>query len=205
MKKKIDLKKQLAAAYKASRKPVIVQVPPLSCLMIDGRGDPNASPQFRQVMEALYGLSYTMKFASKMSGGPDWTVMGLEGLWWTDPQGTFRMDCPKDRWQWTMLIVQPEVVTQAMFARTAKELFAKKGNPAIAQVRLDRLAEGLCAQVLHVGPYDAEGPTIAALHEFIVAQGQGQKPRGKHHEIYLGDPRRAAPEKLKTLLRQPIE
>jgi hypothetical protein len=201
--KKIDLKKQLAAAYKASRKPVIVQVPPLSCLMIDGRGNPNTSPQFRQIMEALYGLSYTMKFTSKMSGGPDWTVMGLEGLWWSDPQGTFRMDSPKDRWQWTMLIVQPEVVTRAMFARTAKELSAKKGNPAIAQVRLDRLAEGLCAQVLHVGPYDAEGPTIAALHEFIAAQGR--KLRGKHHEIYLGDPRRAAPEKLKTLLRQPIE
>ncbi len=170
--------------------------------MIDGRGDPNTSPRFRQAVEALYGLSYTMKFASKKAGGPDWTVMGLEGLWWTDTQGNFRIDLRKDRWNWTMLIVQPQVVTAKMLAKTAKELAAKKDNPAIAQVRLERLTEGLSAQVLHVGPYDAEAPTIALLHEFIAAQGR--RPRGKHHEIYLGDPRRAAPQKLKTLLRQPV-
>jgi len=112
------------------------------------------------------------------------------------------MDVSKDRWSWTMLIVQPELVTAKMLAQTAKELATKKDNPAIAQVRLERLKEGLCAQVLRVGSYDAEGPTIAALHEFIAAQGR--RPRGKHHEIYLSDPRRVAPERLKTLLRQPI-
>jgi hypothetical protein len=200
--KKIDLRKQLKAVYKASASPALVEVPPLNCLRIDGRGDPNTSPQFRQAMEALYALSYTMKFASKKAGGPDWTVMGLEGLWWTDERDGFRMGIRRDLWHWTMLIVQPEVVTAKMLAQTAKELAAKKGNPAIAQVRLERLAEGLCAQVMHVGPYDAEEPTIAALHEFIAAQGR--HPRGKHHEVYLGDPRRAAPGKLKTLLRQPV-
>ena len=170
--------------------------------MIDGRGDPNNSPRFRQAMEALYGLSYTMKFASKKAGGPDWTVMGLEGLWWTDEQGTFRMGLAKDLWNWTMLVVQPEVVTARMLAQTAKELAAKKDNPAIAQVRLERLKEGPCAQVLHVGPYDAEGPTIAALHDFIAAQGKlaRQAPR----DLPRRPPPRAAPEKLKTLLRQPV-
>jgi hypothetical protein len=199
---KIDLKKQLKAVYKASAKPALVEVPPLNCLMIDGRGDPNSSPQFHQAMEALYGLSYTMKFASKKAGGPDWTVLGVEGLWWTDPQDHFRIDRPKDTWQWTALIVQPEVVTAKMLAQTARELFTKKGNPAITQVRLERLKEGLCAQVLHVGPYDGERPTIALLHEFIAAQGR--EPRGKHHEVYLSDPRRVPPQRLKTLLRQPV-
>lgn len=198
---KIDLRKQLKAVYKASAKPTLVEVPPLDCLMIDGRGDPNTSPQFPQMMQALYGLSYTMKFASKKAGGPDWTVMGLEGLWWMADGQPFRIE-HKSKWLWTLLIVQPEVVTAKMLARTAKDLAAKKDNPAIAQVRLERLKEGLCAQVLHVGPYSAEGPTIAALHEFITAQGK--KPRGKHHEIYLGDPRRVAPERLRTILRQPV-
>ncbi len=156
--KKIELRKQLAAAYKASVKPALVNVPPLRCLMIDGRGDPNKSPQFQQALQALYGLSYTMKFASKKAGGPDWTVMGLEGLWWITEGEPFHMDRldRKDSWHWTMLIVQPEVVTHPMLARTAKELSAKKDNPAIAQVRLETLQEGPCAQVLHVGPYDAE-------------------------------------------------
>jgi hypothetical protein len=199
---KIDLRKQLKALYKAAATPVLVELPPLSCLMIDGRGDPNTSPQFHQAMEALYGLSYTMKFASKKAGGPDWTVMGLEGLWWTGEGDGFRMGVRKDLWNWTMLIVQPEVVTAKTLAQTAKELAAKKDNPAIAQVRLERLKEGLCAQVLHVGPYSAEGPTIARLHEFIAAQGR--RPRGKHHEIYLSDARRVPPERLKTILRQPV-
>jgi hypothetical protein len=198
---KIDLRKQLKALYKAAAAPALVEVPPLSCLMIDGRGDPNTSPQFRQALEALYGLSYTMKFASKKAGGPDWTVMGLEGLWWTDDRDNFRFD-RKDLWRWTLLIVQPDVVTAKTLTQTAKELAAKKDNSAIAQVRLERLSEGLCAQVLHVGPYSAEQPTIARLHEFIAAQGR--KPRGKHHEIYMSDARRVPPERLKTILRQPV-
>ena len=199
---KIDLRKQLKALYKATASPALVEVPPLSCLMIDGRGDPNSSPQFRQALEALYGLSYTMKFASKKAGGPDWTVMGLEGLWWTGEGGNFRFD-RKDLWRWTLLIVQPEVVTAKMLAQTAKELSAKKDNPAIAQVRLEKFHEGLCAQVLHVGPYSAEEPTIAALHQFIT--DQGCKLHGKHHEIYMSDARRVPPERLKTILRHPID
>jgi hypothetical protein len=112
------------------------------------------------------------------------------------------MGVSKDLWNWTMLIVQPEVVTAKVLARTAKELSAKKGNPAIAQVRLETLKEGLSAQVLHVGPYSAEEPIIARLHEFITAQGR--RPRGKHHEIYMSDARRVPPERLKTILRQPV-
>ncbi|MHC4716911.1 MAG: GyrI-like domain-containing protein [Planctomycetota bacterium] len=199
---KIDLKRQLKGLYKASAaRGALVDVPPLNCLMIDGRGDPNDSPEFQDALQALYGASYTMKFASKKSGGPDWTVMGLEGLWWADDPADLAAG-RKDRWQWTLLIVQPDVVEPDTVARTAAQLRRKKGLDAFERLRLERLAEGPSAQLLHVGPYSEEGASIERLHEFIRAEGYA--PRGKHHEIYMSDARRVAPERLKTILRQPV-
>jgi hypothetical protein len=198
---KIDLKKQFKAAYKATTKPSILKIPPMKALMIDGMGDPKTSPEFRQDIEALYGLSYTMKFTLKKEQGLDWTVMGMECLWWADDPTAF----PEKRyeeWKYTILVVQPDFVTPKHLRRFAAELEEKKGSPMFRKVRLGTLREGLCAQVLHVGPYQEAPKTIVMLHEFIEAQGK--TACGKHHEIYLNDPRRVAPEKLKTIMREPV-
>ena len=200
---KLDLKKQLRGLYRASAaQAAFVDVPPLNCLMIDGRGDPNESAAFQDAIQALYGTSYTMKFASKTAGGPDWTVMGLEGLWWADDPADFAA-ARRDRGQWTLLIVQPDFVDADTVARTAFELREKKGLAAFDSLRLERFEEGRCAQLLHVGPYSEEAPTVERLHDFI--RSEGCRPRGKHHEIYLSDARRVAPARLKTIVRQPAQ
>ena len=200
---KIDLRKERPDLWKASAKaPTMVDVPAMHFLMVDGEGDPNTSAAFQQAIEALYGLSYTLKFASKMGRGIDWKVMGIEGLWWADDPEAFRAG-RKDEWRWTLLIAQPDVVT-AEAVEAARETLRQKKNPAaLDRVRLERFDEGLSAQMLHVGPYSEEGPTIERLHAFI--RNQGYDLAGKHHEIYLSDPRRVAPEKLKTILRYPVE
>jgi hypothetical protein len=200
---KIDLRKQLPHLWKASAtKPVLVEVPALGFLMVDGEGDPNTSAAFQEAIEALYGLSYTLKFTSKMGGGADWKVMGLEGLWWADGPEAFRTR-RKDEWRWTLMVAQPDVVTAEMVEAAAETLRQKKNPAALDRVRLERFEEGLSAQILHVGPYSEEGPTIERLQAFI--RDEGHEPAGKHHEIYLSDARRTAPEKLKTLLRHPVE
>jgi len=200
---KIDLRKERPDLWKASAKaPTMVDVPAMHFLMVDGEGEPNTSAAFQQAIEALYGLSYTLKFASKMGRGIDWKVMGIEGLWWADDPEAFRAG-RKDEWRWTLLIAQPDVVT-AEAVEAARETLRQKKNPAaLDRVRLERFDEGLSAQMLHVGPYSEEGPTIERLHAFI--RDQGYDLAGKHHEIYLSDPRRVAPEKLKTILRYPVE
>lgn len=200
---KVDFKREFKAAYTAKAgKPVLVDVPAFSFLMVDGAGDPNG-PAFMEAIQALYSVSYTLKFANKAAGhGPDYTVMPLEGLWWSDnPDVDFRED-RRERWRWTAMIHQPSWVTEAIFRDAAAEAGRKKENPGVGRLRLERFAEGRAAQVLHVGPYDQEGPTIEALHAFVA--GQGLSLRGHHHEIYLGDPRRTAPERLKTILRHPV-
>ncbi len=201
--KKIDFKKEYVSLYKASAgKPALIDVPPLSYLMIDGTGDPNHSQQFQDAIEALYTLSYTIKFMFKK--GPqqiDYGVMPLEGLWWTDDINNFSMK-DKGAWKWTLMIMQPDFVTNAIIL-DAKELASKKKDPALLKkVRLEKMHEGLSAQVLYVGPYDQEPPTIEQLHAFII--GKGYKLRGRHREIYLNDMRRTAPAKLKTIIRQPV-
>ena len=200
---KIDLRKERPDLWKASAKaPTMVDVPAMHFLMVDGEGDPNTSAAFQQAIEALYGLSYTLKFASKMGRGIDWKVMGIEGLWWADDPEAFRAG-RKDEWRWTLLIAQPDIVT-AEAVEAARETLRQKKNPAaLDRVRLERFHEGLSAQMLHVGPYSEEGPTIERLHAFI--RDEGYDLAGKHHEIYLSDPRRVAPEKLKTILRYPVE
>ena len=199
---KIDFKKEFKELYQPSAKqPSIVQVPPMSFLMIDGAGDPNTSQEYQDAMQALYGMSFTLKFVIKAADGPDWVVPPLEGLWWMQDMAEFSLDA-KDDWLWTSMIMQPETVTEQLVEEARAQLKEKKDSPALPKLRFDNFDEGLCAQIMHIGPYDAEGPAIAKLHEFIAQKGH--QLRGKHHEIYLSDPRRTAPEKLKTILRQPI-
>jgi hypothetical protein len=187
--------------YQASRTSEFVRVPELAFVRIDGEGDPNTSPAYRDALEALYGLSYTLKFALKKELGLSYRVGPLEGLWWADDMAVFSTGRKAD-YRWTMMIAQPDEVTAERFDRARDEVRRKKGPGALDRVRLERFAEGLAAQVLYLGPYRDEGPTIERLHAFI--RDAGYRLRGKHHEIYLGDPRRSAPEKLRTIIRQPI-
>ncbi len=199
---KIDLKKTYKTLYTAKTQPSFVDVPPLGYLMIDGKGDPNKTTEYREAMQALYSVAYTLKFQAKKSLGRDFGVMGLEGLWWAEDMAGFSME-RKDEWLWTMMMLQPDFITPELAAAAKEEALRKKGQAAIEQIRFEVYEEGLSGQIMHIGPYDAEPPTIARLHEFIHANGYGL--RGKHHEIYFGDPRRTAPEKLKTIIRQPVE
>jgi hypothetical protein len=193
---------QIDRLYRAKTTPQFVVVPPLSLLCIDGHGDPNTSPAYVVAVQALYAVSYAAKFALKKAGGEAFRVSALEGLWWADDLTSFATGDKSD-WDWTMMVRQPKAVTADLVARLAGEVAQKKDLPAAAELRLETFEEGPAAQVLYLGPYADEGPTIARLHEFIHQQGftfDGQVH--KHHEIYLGDPRRTAPENLRTIIRQ---
>lgn len=200
--KKIDLRKELKHLYQPSAKEVVqVDVPALRFLMVDGEGDPNTSPQYTQAVEALFSVSYSVKF--KVKQGPtatDYSVMPLEGLWWADDMSSF-LDKDKSRWKWTMMIMQPDFVALELLHATIAEPRKKKALTAIDTLRIASFTEGLCAQVLHVGPFSDEGPTIQKVHDFIRSRSS---LAGKHHEIYLSDIRRAAPDKWKTIIRQPM-
>ena len=200
---KVDIKQELKPCYHASAKEVVeLAVPPLRYLMIDGEGDPNHSADYAQAVEALFATSYTAKFMVKKGAlAIDYGVMPLEGLWWADDMSAFDVQ-QKGLWQWTMMILQPHFVSDEIVEAAVAEVQRKKGLSALSQLRLEELAEGRCAQILHLGPFADEGPTIARLHQFIDAQG-GR--RGKHHEIYLSDIRRADPAKWKTIIRQPMQ
>jgi hypothetical protein len=201
---KIDYKKELKHLYAASAKqPALVDVPTLRYLRIDGAGDPNTSSAYREAVESLFSLAYTIKFAIKKGeAGIDYGVMPLEGLWWMDDMTQFSV-ARKDEWLWTLMIMQPPIVTEPLVESCRAELARKKELPALSSVEFAAFEEGKAAQILHIGPFTEEGPTIAKLHAFIEAQGL--KLAGKHHEIYLSDIRRAAPDKWKTIIRQPAE
>ncbi len=200
---KVDLKKELKELYQASAKEVtVVDVPPLAFLMIDGMGDPATSPEYARAVEALFSVSYTAKFMVKRSdGGVDYAVMPLEGLWWADDWAAF-VTGDRASWQWTMMVLQPDFVPPAVIAQAMDKVAREKPHLPIGKLRFERWAEGRAAQILHIGPFSEEGPTIARLHAFIEQRG---RLRGKHHEIYLSDVRKAAPEKWRTILRQPME
>lgn len=199
---KFDYKKEYQELYRPPKnKFTIVDVPTFNYLMIDGKGDPNVSEDYKLAVSAIYSCAYAIKFKSK-SQGFDYVVPPMEGLWWMENMAEFSVD-KKDHWLWTMLILQPELVTNDYLAEAKESAHLKAPNPHIEHLRLETYQEGLSAQILYIGPYAAEGPTIVALHDFI--HGQGYHRRGKHHEIYLSDPRRTAPEKLKTVIRQPIQ
>ena len=200
---KLDLKKQYRELYLPSTKECsVVDVPELQFLMIDGAGDPNTSDEYREALEALYAMSYTLKFLSKQTLGIDYVVMALEGLWWTEDMADFSED-DKSAWNWTSMIMQPSHLTKAHFEQAVEQVRAKKDPVALNRMRFQSFHEGLSVQIMHLGPYAEEAPTIARLHQF--ASDSGYRLQDKHHEIYLSDPRRAAPEKMRTVIRQPVK
>jgi len=200
--KKVDLKKELKHLYRPTAKEVIqVNVPCMNYLFVDGEGEPG-SESYVHAVEALFATSYAVKFAIKRSAlETDYGVLPLEGLWWVDDMSTFSTERKSD-WKWTMMIMQPEFVTRELINQVVQEVTQKKNPAAIAKLRFDSFTEGNCAQILHVGPFTEEGPTVARVHQFIDARG---KRTGKHHEIYLSDIRRANPSNWKTVIRQPFE
>ena len=204
--KKLDFKKELKDFYSgvSAKEFSIVDVPPLQFLMIDGQGYPGTSQEYQDAMQALYPLSYTLKFMGKKKG-KDYVVMPLEGLWWAKDMDVFTEAFKerKDEWLWTSMIMQPDIITKEMVEKAIEEVKRKKDPPALSKVRFETYSEGLSAQIMYFGPFSEEGPTIERLHDFI--KNQGYELRGKHHEIYLSDPRRTKPERLKTVIRQPMK
>ena len=199
---KRDAKKMYPELYRAPADPVLVEVPPLNYLMIDGEGDPNAETWYRDSVDALYAIAYSIKFLMKeRDEALDFVVPPLEGLWWADDVTAFA-EGDRSAWQWTAMIMMPEPVDEELYLAGHEVACKKKCLVAAEFMRFEQYEEGLSAQVLHVGQYADEAPTIERLHAFIAEQGHTL--RGKHHEIYLSDPRKTAPEKLKTILRQPV-
>lgn len=199
---KVDLRRELKALYAPPKgKIVLVDVPPLGFLMVDGTGDPNSAPAYREAVEALYAVAYTLKFGMKASGR-DFAVGALEGLWWAEDQAVF-LTGDRAAWRWTMMIAVPDFVTPDAVDAAKAKAGGRKDLPAAAGLRLESFHEGMAVQTLYLGPYSGEGPTIAGLHAYI--EGLGKRLHGKHHEIYLSDPRRTAPEKLRTVIRQPCQ
>ena len=197
---KIDFRRTLPH-YQAGRTFGLINVPAMNFVMIDGAGDPNTAPAYKTAIEWLFSTSYALKFAAKASLGQDYVVPPLEGLWWADDPADF-VARRKDNWRWTMMIMAPDFVTTAMFEHAVAKS-AKKLGQAPETLRLERYDEGTSLQVLHVGSYDDEAPVLARLHD-VEMPTRGLTFNGHHHEIYLGDPRRTAPDKLRTILRQPV-
>jgi len=201
---KVDFKKELAFLYNPSKKDFsIVDVPSMAFLMIDGQGDPNTSRDYQDALQALYGMAYTLKFKSKGELEKDYTVPPLEGLWWADDLSVFTASGKKDQWLWTMMIMTPDWISQEMINAAKTELQEKKNPRALGNIRFKIYHEGLAVQIMHLGPYAEEGPTIARMHSEFIPQN-GLVENGKHHEVYISDPRRTAPEKIKTVLRHPV-
>jgi len=202
---KIDLKKELKQLYNPPiGKITLVDVPAMNFVMIDGTGDPNKSPEYQDAIEALYSISYTLKFVIRKEESIDYGVMPLEGLWWAEDMTKFSIS-DKGMWKWTSLMMQPEYISEDRFKRASEQAIKKKNLPALAKARFEKFTEGLSVQTLYIGPFAGESPTIEKLHLFIdendySADGLIQK----HHEIYLSDFRKTAPEKLKTIIRQPM-
>lgn len=203
MARKIDFKKTLDAYRAPLREFRIVDVPNLQYLMVDGHGDPNTSPEFTHAVEALYPVAYALKFASKNDLGRDYVVMPLEGLWWADDMDAFTVSRDKSRWDWTLMIMVPDWIERDLFTAARERVRAKNRSARIDEIRLEALSEGRCVQTLHLGSYDDEAALLAQMHdEFIPSNGL--RMVGKHHEIYLSDARKVAPDKARTILRQPV-
>lgn len=200
---KVDLKKSLDS-YRAERGEFrILDVPVWSYLMVDGHGDPNTSVEYADALAALYPVAYTIKFASKRELGRDYVVPPLEALWWAADMESFTVARDKSQWEWTVMLLVPEWIPTAMFEDAVATVAAKSAPASLSRLRLDSLAEGRCVQTLHVGSYDDEAEVLAELHGTFIPDA-GLQMTGKHHEIYLSDPRRVGPAKLRTILRQPV-
>ena len=201
---KVDFKKALKDLYLPPAKFVIVDVPEMQFLMVDGHGDPNVAQEYQDALQALYALAYKIKFISKQQLGHDYVVPLLEGLWWAEDMGSFTSARDKSLWDWTMMIMTPEWISGEIFGNAFEQVRHGKNPTALDKIRLESYHEGLSVQIMHIGSYDEEGPTLLKLHnEFLPESGLVEN--GKHHEIYLGDPRRVAPQNLKTVLRQPVQ
>ena len=199
---KVDHKKVFKPFYNPPKKPVIVDIPIMNYLKINGQGNPNDSEEFAEKTQLLYALSYAIRFAVKKSMNIAYTVMPLEGLWWSQDMDTF-VTRDKDSWEWTLMILQPEFVTAEMVEAGKAEVIRKKKLDQVSQVRFEPYDPGTVVTMMHIGSYDDEAPNIQWMHNF--AHEQGFKLDGLHQEIYLSDPRKVAPEKMKTVLRQPIK
>jgi len=202
---KIDFKGEWKHLFKPSSKEFeMVEVPGMNFILVDGHGDPNTAESYLQAVEALYAAAYKIKFRSKKNLERDYVVPPLEGLWWAEDMDSLTAARDKSTWDWTMMIMQPEWVGEEVLESVRPEVMKSKYLPALPLVRWERFHEGLCVQILHIGSFDDEGPTIHRLHaEFLPENNLVES--GKHHEVYLSDPRKTAPEKLKTILRQPVK
>ena len=201
---KIDFKKEWNYLYQPHQRDFqIVEVPDLQFLMLDGKGDPNTTPEYTAAIEALYAVAYKLKFYSKKQAR-DYVVPPLEGLWWAEDMEVFTSSRDKSLWDWTMMIMVPEWISLDLDQQAREEVAEKKHLSALPKLRLEPYPEGLSVQILHRGSYDEEGPVLQRLHKEWMPEN-GYDFNGKHHEIYLSDPRKVEPEKLKTILRQPIQ
>jgi hypothetical protein len=200
---KLELKKLLKHLYNPpSKAPVMVEVPPMNFLEINGAGKPDSHAAV-QAIEALYAVAYTLKFSVRKLKSIDYPVMPLEGLWWADDMARFTMEDNANR-KWTYMIMQPELITAEMVKRAVDDVRFKKNPAALPKLRFEKFDEGMSAEIMYFGPYADEGPSIQKLHDLLREKGYVfDGIRQKHHEIYLSDPRRTAPEKLKTVIRQP--
>lgn len=199
---KRDYKKELKHLYAPSAQEVrVVEVPATNFIMLDGRGDPNTAKEYKDAIEALYAMAYTIKFMLKKEAALDYVVIPLEGLWWSE-DGRGR-DANREDWRWTMMIMQPDELTAESFARALATVRQKKDLPILDQMRLERFAEDTAVQIMHIGSFADEEQTLAKMERFI--EERGYIVCGKHHEIYLTDPRKTAPEKMRTILRQPVQ
>ena len=201
---KLDFKKEWKHLYNPPKTEfTVVDVPKMQFLMVDGHGDPNTAQEYQDAIEALYGVAYKMKFISKKTLERDYVVPPLEGLWWAEDMATFSTARDKSQWDWTMMIMTPEWVTVDIFANAVTQVREAKNPLSLDKVRLEQYREGLSVQIMHVGSFDDEGPVLAEMHsEFLPDNGYIEN--GKHHEIYLSDFRKVSPEKLRTVLRQPV-
>lgn len=200
---KVDLRREIASYTAPRGRFEVVTVPAQQYLMIDGHGDPNTASAYREALETLYPMAFGLKFHSARVLGRDHTVMPLEGLWWADAMDSFTQARDKSRWSWTLMILVPAWIDEAAYETVRAGVAAKGNAPALDLLRRAELDEGLVVQTLHIGPYDDEGPVLARMHHEFIPQ-RGLTMSGRHHEIYLGDPRRTAPERLRTILRQPV-
>lgn len=204
MVEKVDFKKSLDG-YRAPRDGFrVIDIPALQYLMIDGHGDPNTSQQYADALAALYPVAYKLKFLSKVEAERDYVVPPLEGLWWAEDMDSFTVSRDKSRWQWTMILLVPEWLDGSAVGEAVRRAGAKNPPARIDDIRLQTLSEGRCVQTLHIGSYDDEGPVLERMHEEFIPRN-GLRVTGRHHEIYLSDARRVSPEKLRTILRQPVE
>jgi len=200
---KTDFKKTLKHLYNPPRRFVTVDVPEMQFLMVDGHGDPNTTQDYKDAIEALYAMAYKIKFRSKKDLEKDYTVPPLEGLWWAEDMETF-ITREKHQWDWTMMIMAPNWISAEILVDAVEQVRKAKDPAALDIVRLERYHEGLSVQIMHIGSFDEEGPVLSQMHSDFIPNN-GYVENGKHHEIYLSDPRRVAPGKLKTVLRQPLK